>query len=178
MTDRHASEIDRLMALVERLQADAIRRKTEFVDVVAEWEKQRNRADAAEAEAGQLRQQLEAESVVYYAMRDEWDHLAGELESATASVVSLSGRVDALEARCEQQKRDHAETVAEVERLRAVEQRVRELQAAWREEARRANTRLAVERKHVDVAVRENAWVTACTNHADDLARALNGGAS
>jgi len=47
------------------------------------------------------------------------DRLAGELESATASVVSLSGRRDELEARCAQMERDHAETVAEVERLRA-----------------------------------------------------------
>jgi hypothetical protein len=44
--------------------------------------------------------------------------LHAELESATASVVALSGRVDTLTARCEQQERDHAETVAEVERVR------------------------------------------------------------
>jgi hypothetical protein len=48
-----------------------------------------------------------------------------ELESATASVVALSGLRDALEAKCEQQERDHAETVAEVEKLKAAEQRVR-----------------------------------------------------
>lgn len=40
------------------------------------------------------------------------------LESATASVVAYSERQDYLAARCEQMERDHAETVAEVEKLR------------------------------------------------------------
>lgn len=42
-----------------------------------------------------------------------------QVEEATASVVSLSGQCDRLTARCAQMERDHAETVAEVERLRA-----------------------------------------------------------
>jgi len=55
------------VAEVKRLQAEAIRRKTEFIDVVAEWEKQRNRADAAEE---QLRD-VEARVHQAFAFADE-----------------------------------------------------------------------------------------------------------
>lgn len=86
------AEVERLYVEVERLYVDAIRRKTEFVDVVAEREKQRNRADAAET-----------------------------------ALIAAGERRDYFAARCEQQERDHAETVAEVEKLRTAEQRVRDL---------------------------------------------------
>lgn len=43
-----------------------------------------------------------------------------ERDEATAALVAASERRDYFEARCEQMERDHAETVAEVERLRDV----------------------------------------------------------
>jgi hypothetical protein len=55
----------------------------------------------------------------------EWSRVLGQRDEATASVFALSGQCDRLTARCEQQERDHALTVAALGRLLAAEKRLR-----------------------------------------------------
>lgn len=70
-------------------------------------------------DAQRLQAQLNVEADLFYLLRDERDHLVREVERLTAEGVAASERRDYYKARCEQMERDHAETVAELERLRA-----------------------------------------------------------
>lgn len=72
---------------------------------------------------------------------------------------------------------DMPEVLAEVERLRAVEQRVREVRASWKQGAVRARRLRDQADQNRDVAnmLRENAWMTAYTELGKEIDAALDG---